>query len=393
VREAMPMLRSALPSTLAIDIDVDDKAPAVWMDEVQAHQVVLNLAINARDAMADGGSIRIAVRQCELQDGVCTSCRAAVSGSYVELSVADSGKGIDPGLLERIFDPFFSTKAPGRGSGMGLSMVHGIVHEHGGHVIVESDWGKGARFRILLPEHAGAPRAAMSLDAARVSRAPLQGRVLLVDDEPSVLAVTRETIQSWGLTVEACLSADAAEQAFQQAHGEFDLLVTDQAMPGVTGMDLAARLRQRRPELPWLLATGFADADTVARARRLGVRAVLTKPVERDVLRSAVAAVLAEREATRRPPVNFADFEAASLAEGFDEVVERRWDANEVLEPHRHPFGVKALMVAGEMWLTRDETTQHLRPGDVFDIPRNAPHSERYGPDGATFWVARRHAP
>ena len=393
VREAKPMLRSALPSTLAIEIDVDDMAPAVWMDEVQAHQVVLNLAINARDAMAEGGAIRIAVRRCELHDAVCTSCRAAVSGSYVELSVADSGKGIDPGLLERIFDPFFSTKAPGRGSGMGLSMVHGIVHEHGGHVIVESDWGKGARFRILLPEHAGAPIAAERLDAARTAREPLQGRVLLVDDEPSVLAVTRETLQSWGLAVEACASADAAELAYERAHGQFDLLVTDQAMPGVTGMDLAARLRQRRPELPWVLVTGFADADTVARARRLGVRAVLTKPVERDVLRAAVAAVLAEREGTRKLLVSFADFEAASRAEGFDEVVERHWDANEVLEPHRHPFGVKALMVAGEMWLMRDEKTQHLRPGDAFEIPRNALHSERYGPDGATFWVARRHSP
>ena len=95
----------------------------------------------------------------------------------------------------------------------------------------------------------------------------------------------------------------------------------------------------------------------------------------------------------QKPAVSFADFEAASLAEGFDEVVERRWDANEVLEPHRHPFAVKALMVAGEMWLTRDEKTQHLRAGDAFEIPRNALHSERYGPEGATFWVARRHTP
>jgi PAS domain S-box-containing protein len=393
VREATPMLRSALPSTLAIEIDADDAAPAVWMDEVQAHQVLLNLAINARDAMAEGGVIGIAVRRCELHDAVCTSCRAAISGRYVELSVVDRGKGIDPGLLERIFDPFFSTKAPGRGSGMGLSMVHGIVHEHGGHVIVESDWGKGARFRILLPEHAGPPRAAESVGATRTSHLPLRGRVLLVDDEPSVLAVTRETLQSWGLAVEACHSASAAEQAFQQARGEFDLLVTDQAMPLATGLDLAARLRQRRPELPWLLCTGFADADTVARARRLGAEAVLTKPVERDALRAAVAAVLAKREHRREPHVSFADFETASLAEGFDEVVERRWDANEALEPHRHPFAVKALMVAGEMWLTRDEKTQHLRSGDVFEIPREALHSERYGPDGAVFWVARRHSP
>ena len=130
---------------------------------------------------------------------MCTSCRAAVNGSYIELCVADRGKGIDPGLLERIFDPFFSTKAPGKGSGMGLSMVHGIVHEHGGHVIVESDWGKGSRFRILLPEHAALPAPSERHVELRSTREALHGRVLLVDDEPSVLAVMRETLARLGL--------------------------------------------------------------------------------------------------------------------------------------------------------------------------------------------------
>ncbi len=266
VREATPMLRSALPSTLAIDVDVDDTAPAVWMDEVQVHQVLLNLAINARDAMSEGGALRIAVRRSELHDAVCTSCRAVVSGNYIELSVVDNGKGIDPGLLERIFDPFFSTKAPGRGSGMGLSMVHGIVHEHGGHVIVESDWGKGSRFRILLPEHGGAPRPVEPPVAGRAAREPLQGRVLLVDDEPSVLAVMRETLEAWGLEVEACPSADAAEQAFLQT-GEFDLLVTDQAMPVATGMDLATRLRSA------LSGAGLAAVHRLCRRRHDRTRA------------------------------------------------------------------------------------------------------------------------
>jgi quercetin dioxygenase-like cupin family protein len=119
----------------------------------------------------------------------------------------------------------------------------------------------------------------------------------------------------------------------------------------------------------------------------------LLKPIERDELRAAVEAALAVRKGAGRPSVRFADFEAASRAEGFDEVVERRWDANEVLEPHRHPFVVKAVMVAGELWLTREEHTQHLRAGDSFQIPRNQVHAERYGPEGAIFWVARRHAP
>jgi quercetin dioxygenase-like cupin family protein len=158
-------------------------------------------------------------------------------------------------------------------------------------------------------------------------------------------------------------------------------------------MDLAARLRVRRPELAWLLCTGFADADTIARARQLGAQAVLMKPIERDELRAAVEAALAGQGDAGTPTIRFAEFEAASLAEGYDEVVERRWDANEVLEPHRHPFVVKGLMIAGDLWLTRDDRTQHLRAGDAFEIPRNQVHAERYGPDGAIFWVARRHAP
>jgi PAS domain S-box-containing protein len=393
VREATPMLRSALPSTLAIEVEVDDAAPAVWMDEVQAHQVLLNLAINARDAMAEGGAIRIAVRRGVPTDAICTSCRAAVSGSYVELSVIDSGKGIDPGLLERIFDPFFSTKAPGRGSGMGLSMVHGIVHEHGGHVIVESDWGKGSRFRILLPEHAAVATRAERPAVQRSARETLHGRVLLVDDEPSVLAVMRETLLSWGLQVEACGSADAAERIFERAPGEIDLLVTDYAMPGVTGIELAGRLRQRRADLPWLLCTGYADADSIARARQWDARAVLKKPIEREELRAAVQDALRHaRKTPAMPPVAFSEFAATALAEGFDEVLERRWKANEVLDLHRHPFALKALMVQGELWLTRGDQTQHVRPGDRFEIAHNEPHAERYGSEGAIFWIARRHA-
>jgi PAS domain S-box-containing protein len=394
VREAMPMLRSALPSTLEIDVDVDESVPAVWMDEIQAHQVLLNLAINARDAMPEGGVLRISVARAELHDAVCTSCRAPVTGPVVELSVADSGKGIDPGLLERIFDPFFSTKAPGKGSGMGLSMVHGIVHEHGGHVIVESDWGKGARFRIVLPEYATAPSVSERPRSLPGTHEALQGRVLLVDDEPSVLAVMRETLMSWGLQVEACGSADAAERNFERAPDAIDLLVTDHAMPLVTGIDLAARLRRHRADLPWLLCTGYADADTRARAREQGAAAVLMKPIERDELRAAVETALSDRSrtVTRALPVPFADFRDAALSEGYDEVLERRWEAHEVLDTHQHPFDVRGLMVQGELWLTRGEVTQRLQPGDGFEIPRNEPHAERYGSEGALFWVARRHA-
>jgi len=393
VREALPMLRSALPATLALEVDVNDSAPSVWIDEVQAHQVLLNLAINARDAMPEGGALNIDVRQAELHDALCASCRGVLHGRFVELVVADRGPGIDPGLLERIFDPFFTTKAPGKGSGMGLSMVHGIVHEHGGHVVVESDWGQGSRFRILLPEYAAAPRVPGAAPANSAARHSLQGRVLAVDDEPSVLAIMRETLTSWGLEVEACGSVDAAERAFGRNPGAFDLLLTDYAMPAATGIELAERLRRRRADLPWLLCTGFADADTVERARRAGADAVLRKPVERDELRTAVESALVATPLTPYTAVPFEQFESEALAAGFDEVVERRWEANAILDTHRHPFGVGALMVAGDLWLTIGEETRHLRPGDRFEIPRNEPHAERYGTQGAVFWIARRHRP
>jgi CheY-like chemotaxis protein len=204
----------------------------------------------------------------------------------------------------------------------------------------------------------------------------------------------RETLLSWGLQVEACSSAASAGHSFERTPDTIDLLVTDHAMPVVTGIDLATRLRQRRPDLPWLLCTGFADADTMARARELGARAVLMKPIEREELRAAVESALARRSRvdSAMPQARFAAFKDAALAEGFDEVLERRWDADEVLEPHRHPFAVRGLMVQGELWLTRGEVTQRLRPGDRFEIERNELHAERYGSEGAIFWVARRHA-
>jgi PAS domain S-box-containing protein len=291
VRDAMPMLRSALPSTLAIDVTSDDGAPAVWIDEVQVHQVLLNLAINARDAMPDGGTLRIAVKQSRISEGTCTSCRHPLHGHFVELRVADSGRGIEPALMERIFDPFFSTKAPGKGTGMGLSMVHGIVHEHRGHVLVESEPGQGCVFRVLLPSHHGAPKVA-SAPAQRRRWTPLAGRVLLVDDEPSVLAVMRETLASWGLDVEACASAEAAERLFLADPGRFDLLVTDHAMPLVTGIELAEKLLKQRPGLPWVLCTGYAEPAVVSRCDSLDVTAVLYKPIERDELRAALEAAL-----------------------------------------------------------------------------------------------------
>ena len=293
VREALPMLRSMIPTTLNIIVEAE-AAPPVFINEVQAHQVLLNLAINARDAMPGGGAIRIRVRQFEPEDAVCASCHRPIEGRYVECQVADTGAGIEAGLLERIFDPFFTTKDPGKGTGMGLSTVHGIVHQHSGHLIVDSVPGCGTTFRVLFPAYAGDAPEAAPVRASATGNARLSGRILLVDDEPSVLAVMQKTLESWGIEVDAVSSADAAERAFARNPDAFDLVVTDHAMPMVSGIELAHRLRSKRPGLPWLLYTGYADEAMLASARSLEVGAVLRKPVENDDLRREVERFLAQ---------------------------------------------------------------------------------------------------
>jgi CheY-like chemotaxis protein len=251
--------------------------------------------------MAGSGVIGIGVQLVDASNLTCASCRHSLLGEYVELSVADRGGGIAPELVERIFDPFFTTKAPGKGSGMGLSTVHGIVHEYGGHVVVDSRAGEGTVFRVLWPASTAAARAGGVAAAPRRGRQALDGRVLLIDDEPAVLDSMRETMLQWGLEVDAHEHPERALAAFEASPASFDVVVTDLAMPQCSGLELAGRLRARR-RLPVLLTSGFVDERTLAAARELGLTAVLQKPVEAEQLYSAVAAVL-----QRAAPVEGAD--------------------------------------------------------------------------------------
>jgi len=255
--------------------------------------VLLNLAINARDAMAGIGRIAVAVAPTRLREkAVCASCRKRFRGEFAELSVADSGPGIPPAVLERMFEPFFTTKDVGRGSGMGLATVHGIVHEHQGHVIVETASGAGSRFRILLPMLAsGTTVAALGGAApARAARAPLQGRVLIVDDENAVADFMRELLSSWGLEATAVTSPSAVLDKVQRER--YDAVILDQTMPGVTGMSLAREIAAARPGLPVLLYTGNSERIERDELDAAGIRALLQKPVEPNALYDLLRASL-----------------------------------------------------------------------------------------------------
>jgi PAS domain S-box-containing protein len=296
VHDALPALRGHVTADVVLDERIDPTPAVVRIDPVQLEQVLLNLVLNARDALAGPGRISVEVRPVTFETGVCAGCRAAIEGEYVELGVSDDGAGIDAATAERIFEPFFTTKETGKGTGMGLAIVHGIVHEHGGHVVLESRRGEGARFRVLLPaippHEAGALPAPGRSDTSRTRAPLLQGSVLVVDDEETVAQFMRELLESWGLTVEVAYRGDDALARVRSAPGRFDAVVTDQAMPRMSGLELVRGLHAVRAELPVIVHTGNVDAMPAFGEGAGRPCAVLQKPVEPSRLRSVLAQYL-----------------------------------------------------------------------------------------------------
>jgi PAS domain S-box-containing protein len=300
VRQSLQLLRSTLPSSVVLETaigEIDDTTPAVLADAVQFEQVLFNLCINARDAMHGSGTIRVALRSLGALKQRCTSCGAAAGpGPWVTLDVADSGPGIAPDVVERIFEPFYSTKEVGQGSGMGLAMVHGIVHNHGGHVLVDTRPGQGTRFRVLWPAAApGAAIAAMAAAAAPAAGARLIGAVMVVEDETAVGELMTEMLDGWGLQVVLMRDPLAAREWLDEPSHALDLLITDHTMPRLTGLELARHVSAMRPELPVLLYSGDPAIEDNEALRRQGVRALLRKPVEPQALRLCLQRWLSPR--------------------------------------------------------------------------------------------------
>jgi CheY-like chemotaxis protein len=294
VQNAIQLLRPTLPSTIELRTELGEPLPPVAVDAVQIEQVLFNLCINARDALQRAGSIRLASRWRESDPIVCASCRARAGGSWVELEVADTGSGIDPAVMERMFDPFFTTKEVGQGSGMGLAMVHGIVHDHGGHVFVSSQPGTGTSFRIWLPSADSAlPQCtANASSSARAAPLRLQGRILLVEDQSMVSAYMTELLESWGLEVTLHRHPTEAHLWYMRDPRQVDLVLTDQTMPAMTGIELAACMTSVRPDLPVLVYTGYGEGIAESDLRSAGVVAMLKKPIDPDELRGHLERLL-----------------------------------------------------------------------------------------------------
>ena len=286
LKEAMKLLRPSIPSTISIRQEIDQDCPAIFADLGQLHQVIMNLCTNAYYAMKEaGGTLTVGLSQVRLDQAAVESAVGLRPGDFVQLTVADSGPGISPEVAARIFDPFFTTKPQGEGTGMGLAIVHGIVAELGGAIQVHSPPGQGAEFRAFFP-------VATGFDASLKPPEPAGGghgneRILLVDDESTLLEVSTRNLVKFGYAVTARTSSIEALAAFRAMPDKFDLVLTDQAMPNMTGVDLAREILKIRT-VPIILMTGFADATTPKLAEEIGISEVLVKPVEQNDLTRAI---------------------------------------------------------------------------------------------------------
>ena len=256
VADMYQLLSRLLGQGMELELDLDSDLYPIFGDVGQLEQVLMNLAINARDAMADGGQLRVETRN-QAMDARQLAGTDLVAGEYVVLTVSDTGSGMDEVTRSRLFEPFFTTKPPGRGTGLGLATVYGIVRRSNGSVQVDSEPGQGATFRVLLPRSFG---EILSI-AHRGSEPAAAGKetVLLVEDEAPLRQVMRRTLEAYGYQVIAASSGDEALSRYRDLSGRIDMLLTDFVMPGMNGREVATRLRVERPELPVLFVSGYAE--------------------------------------------------------------------------------------------------------------------------------------
>jgi PAS domain S-box-containing protein len=290
VSDTLELLEASLPPGVRLERRLQAGDAAVIGDATQFHQVVMNLCTNAMHAMRGGGVLAVILERAELAAPLAVSHGPLSAGAYVRLAVSDTGTGIPPGVLERMFDPFFTTKIVGEGTGLGLPLVHGIVADLGGAIDVATKPGEGTTFAIWLP--LAGETARPSPKAARQAPRGNGEAVMIVDDEPALVALAEEMLAELGYEPVGFESSVAAIEAFRADALRFDLVLTDEAMPDLTGTELARGIRRLRPEIPVVLMSGYGGTALAARAAAVGVREVLRKPLESRDLAESIARVL-----------------------------------------------------------------------------------------------------
>lgn len=292
IKEGIKLLRSSIPSTIVIHEDIDSKTGLILADPTQIHQILMNLCTNSFHAMEEkGGRLEISLKEVKLSKEDIGNEPGVAAGTFAQLTVHDSGTGIDPAIETNIFDPYFTTKEAGKGTGMGLAIVHGIVKNYGGFISLASEHGKGTTFKISLP----VVNEDITDTEEFLGNIPNGNeKILFVDDEEIIVKVTEEILENLGYSVTICKNGFEALESFNNQPENFDLVITDHTMPGMTGIELSKRMLQIRPDLPIILCTGFSSTASETEAKSHGIKEFVFKPIPIQPLARLIRKVLDE---------------------------------------------------------------------------------------------------
>jgi PAS domain S-box-containing protein len=303
VKEVLKLIRASLPATIEIKGRNLNNNAVVEADPIQIHQVMMNLCTNAHHAMREaGGTLEVQLSDIEIDREKAAQCGGIHEGPYVELAIKDSGHGIPNEYMDRIFDPYFTSKEKGEGTGLGLAVVHGIISSHGGAITVESEIGQGTTFHVLFPKKEQLPAKDQPPKAEAPGRQEGSESLLFIDDEPALIDIGEEILASLGYRVTPCTSAEEALTLFKENPEHFDLVITDLTMPKMTGDLLAQEIMRIRPDTPVILFTGYSDLVSQERYNALGIRDCLMKPLTRRDLAESIRRIFDHpQEAAGKP--------------------------------------------------------------------------------------------
>jgi len=294
VKEAVKLLRASIPSYIEIQENIVSKA-TVLADLTQIHQVVMNLCTNAYHAMIEkGGVLSVNLDEIKILDTNSVPDFDILPGNYLKLEISDTGSGMSPETVDKIFEPYFTTKELGEGTGLGLAVVLGIIKEHNGFIKVYSKPGKGSSFHIYFP----ILEDQINSNTLKEKKNIIQGgteKIMIVDDETSIIKTMQRLLEKYGYTVITFSNGEDAFKEFKKDPQQFDLIITDMAMPKMTGKELSSKVLKARNDLPIILCTGYSEKFTQDDAFELGIREYVPKPVISEDLLALIRKVIDEK--------------------------------------------------------------------------------------------------
>ncbi len=290
VREVIKLLRPSLPTTIEINQNIASTTSLILADPTQIHQVIMNFGTNAFQAMEEtGGKLNFSLKEVILSSEDLVHQAAIEAGNFIQISICDSGPGIAPDIKSKIFDPYFTTKGTGKGTGMGLSIVHGIVKSYGGFILLYSELGKGTTFHVFLPVIENDALTEIEV----IEQIPIgRERILFIDDEEILTEMGKDILERLGYHVTVRQNSLEALEIFQNQPDQFDLIITDQTMPEMTGSDMARRMLQIRHDIPIILCTGYSTVISEEKAKSLGIKEFALKPLSKKDLAVLIRKVL-----------------------------------------------------------------------------------------------------